>query len=296
MLNNLVHLAKALAPAEGINTTHLPEVEIYRFSTTDTPPLYSTFPASITLTLQGQKEIICGAQSHRYDAGEAALIALDMPLSARITQASPAAPYLCVHIALDPAELGRAAAANPPPAPHGEPAALGIFTADHGLMDNVRRLLELPEQPELLPQLLPLMRQEIGIRLLHHPPSRALLHALLAGGRPGRKIARAVALLKQNMCAKVAIDTLAAELHMSPTAFRQHFKQVVGLSPLQYQKQLRLQAARQLLQSGKLTAAEAAVRVGYESPSQFSREYRRHFGNPPVADMPDAPTGLGAGR
>lgn len=287
MLNNLVHLAKALAPAGGINTTHLPEVEIYRFSTTDTPPLYSTFPASITLTLQGQKEIICGAQSHRYGAGEAALIALDMPLSARITQATPAHPYLCVHIALDAAQMSKTAAASPPLVQPATPAALGIFTADEGLLDSIRRLLQLAAHAELLPQLLPLIRQEIAVRLLHHPASRALLQPLLTGSQPSRRIAQAVTLLKQNMYEKVAIDALAAELHMSPAAFRQHFKHITGLSPLQYQKQLRLQAARQLLHQGH-TAAEAAARVGYESASQFSREYRRHFGSPPATDAGQA--------
>ena len=256
---------------------------MYRFNSSRTPPLYSTYPLSLTLTVQGRKRLLYGRQVLEYGGGEAVLITMDLPLSAQIIQAEPTAPYLCVHIGLDAAQLGQTAAEQIfAPLSRSAAPALTVFTADNALLDAVYRLLRAcVEETNLLPQLAPLIQKEIAVRLLHHPVAQAPLRLLLSGSLPAHKIARALSRIKQTATQKIAIGDLAAELHMSPTAFRQHFRLLTGLSPLQYQKQLRLQQARHLLHNQKISAAEAAERVGYASASQFSREYRRLFGETP---------------
>jgi transcriptional regulator GlxA family with amidase domain len=136
----------------------------------------------------------------------------------------------------------------------------------------------------LIPQLAPLIEREIAVRLLAGAYGPLLRH-LVAAGSPSQQIARAVSWLKLNFANALRVDELAGHAHMSPSTFRQHFRSITGMSPLQYQKQLRLQEARQLMLSQNLDAGSAGVRVGYESASQFSREYARLFGAPPVRDI-----------
>jgi AraC-like DNA-binding protein len=146
------------------------------------------------------------------------------------------------------------------------------------------RLVNLLDEPTLVPRLAPLIQQEITIRLLTGPHGPHLRHLVIAGS-PGQQIAKAVAWLKQNFAQPLHGDDLANRAHMSPSTFRQHFRALTGVSPLQYQKQLRLQEARQLMLNENLDAGGAAVSVGYESASQFSREYSRLFGAPPQRDI-----------
>jgi transcriptional regulator GlxA family with amidase domain len=136
----------------------------------------------------------------------------------------------------------------------------------------------------LLPRLAPLIQQEITIRLLAGPHGRCL-RQLVSAGSPGQRIAKTVVWLKQNFARAMDVKELAARAHMSATTFRQHFRTMTGVSPLQYQKQLRLQEARQLMLNQDLDAGRAGDRVGYESASQFSREYARLFGEPPQRDI-----------
>ncbi|MDO5356937.1 MAG: AraC family transcriptional regulator [Conchiformibius sp.] len=286
MIRKVLHLVSKLAQHNGINSTALPNMEVYCFADVPTPPLYSTYPLSLTLTVQGRKRLLYGKQILEYGAGEAVLITMDLPLSAQIIQAEPLQPYLCVHIGLDAAQLAQTAAQQTftAPLPRHLAPALTVFTVNDVLLDAVYRLLRVcTEEQHLVPQLAPLIQQEITVRLLHHPVAQTPLRLLLSGSRPTHKIARALTRIRQNATHKIAIDSLASELNMSPTAFRQHFRLLTGFSPLQYQKQLRLQQARHLLHNQKITAAEAAERVGYASVSQFSREYRRLFDETPSA-------------
>jgi transcriptional regulator GlxA family with amidase domain len=161
---------------------------------------------------------------------------------------------------------------------------VSIETLGVDLLDALLRLVKLLEQPDLVPHLAPLIQQEITVRLLTGPHGRQLRHVMTVGS-PSQQIATAVAWLKQNFIEAVRVDDLADRAHMSPSTFRQHFRRVTGVSPLQYQKQLRLQEARQLMLNGNHDAGSAAGQVGYESPSQFSREYRRLFGAPPHRDV-----------
>ena len=144
--------------------------------------------------------------------------------------------------------------------------------------------MKLLEQPDLVPHLAPLIQQEITVRLLTGPHGPHLRHIVTVGS-PSQQIATAVAWLKQNFIEAFRVDDLADRAHMSPSTFRQHFRSITGVSPLQYQKQLRLQEARQLMLNENHDAGSAAGQVGYESPSQFSREYSRLFGAPPQRDV-----------
>jgi len=162
--------------------------------------------------------------------------------------------------------------------------SLSFEALDAALLDALVRLVKLLEEPTLVPRLAPLIQQEITVRLLTGPHGAQLRH-LATSGSPSQQIARAVAWLKQNFVHPLKGDDLAHLAHMSPSTFRQHFRALTGVSPLQYQKQLRLQEARQLMLNENLDAGSAAGRVGYESPSQFSREYSRLFGAPPQRDI-----------
>jgi transcriptional regulator GlxA family with amidase domain len=162
--------------------------------------------------------------------------------------------------------------------------AISFEVLDGVLLDPLVRLVKLLGEPALVPRLAPLIQQEITVRLLTGPHGAQLRH-LVTTGSPGQQIAKAVAWLKQNFVEALKGGDLADRAHMSPSTFRQHFRALTGVSPLQYQKQLRLQEARQLMLNEALDAGSAAVRVGYESASQFSREYSRLFGEPPQRDI-----------
>jgi AraC-like DNA-binding protein len=185
------------------------------------------------------------------------------------------------------------------PRPRREHAyrAISFEALDGTLLDPLVRLVRLLGEPTLVPRLAPLIQQEITVRLLTGPHAAQLRH-LVATGSPSQQIAKAVAWLKQNFVLPLRGDDLADRAHMSASTFRQHFRALTGVSPLQYQKQLRLQEARQLMLNENLDAGSAAVHVGYESASQFSREYSRLFGAPPqrdIARMRLAPVSAAAG-
>jgi AraC-like DNA-binding protein len=160
---------------------------------------------------------------------------------------------------------------------------MAVVTLDEGLQDAVTRVIRLLEESVLVPQLAPLILQEVTVRLLHGPHG-PMLRQLVATGSPSQQIAKVMSWLKQHFMEEVPIDDLAGRAHMSPSTFRQHFRSVAGTSPLQYLKHLRLQAARQMMLNEGLDAGSTALRVGYESSSQFNREYSRLFGQPPLRD------------
>jgi transcriptional regulator GlxA family with amidase domain len=162
--------------------------------------------------------------------------------------------------------------------------SISVEELDAALLDALVRLVRLLNEPALVPQLAPLLQQEITIRLLTGPHGPQLRH-LVTTGSPSQQIARVVAWIKKNFVQALPVDDLAQRAHMSPSTIRQHFRAITGSSPLQFQKQLRLQEARQLMLNQNLDAGSAAGLVGYESASQFSREYSRLFGAPPQRDI-----------
>jgi transcriptional regulator GlxA family with amidase domain len=190
-------------------------------------------------------------------------------------------------LTLDVRSIVQMAAEMDTPRPRREDAhrSISFEALDAALLDALVRLVNLlGGEPALIPRLAPLIQQEVIIRLLTGPHGPQL-RRLVTSGSPGQQIAKAVAWLKKNFVQALHGDELADRAHMSPSTFRQHFRALTGVSPLQYQKQLRLQEARQLMLNENFDAGSAAVHVGYESASQFSREYSRLFGAPPQRDI-----------
>jgi transcriptional regulator GlxA family with amidase domain len=214
------------------------------------------------------------------------LTTIDLPVVSHVADASRREPFLGMMLTFDVRSITEAASELDLPRPRRDDArrAISFEPLDAALLDALVRLVKLLDEPALAPQLTPLIRQEVIIRLLTGPHGTQLIH-LVTSGSPSQQIAKSVAWLKQNFAHTFRIDDVAHRAHMSPSTFRQHFRALTGVSPLQYQKQLRLQEARQLMLNENLDAGSAAGRVGYESPSQFSREYSRVFGAPPLRDI-----------
>lgn len=289
------------APSDGHHATAVPGLQLIRASAAG-QPLPTVYQPGLVVVLQGRKQALLGGQVLRYDPLHCLVVSVTMLPAGQITEASPAAPYLCMRLNLDTQALAALMLELGPPSAgaHGTPDAGAPGTAARGLnvarvspslLEAVLRLLRLLDTPQHLAVLAPLAVREILYRVLVGELGGPLRQLARAEG-PGQRIARAIGLLERRYAEPVRVDELAAAAHMSASSLHQHFKQVTALSPLQYQKQLRLHQARRLMLAEGLDAAAAAHRVGYESPSQFSREYRRLFGAPPRAEIAQLRDGM----
>lgn len=234
--------------------------------------------------LQGEKSVEIGGRVARVHAGESILVCHPLPVVSRITLASPGQPYVALVARLDLGELG-ALAAGLPPAREAPVRALDVAPTDPWTLDVLSRTVDLVDDPETVPVLLPLLRRELHFRLLRAGLG-AGLRTLLAGRGQARPIGQAIRSLRGDLRQRLDVDALARSVGMSPSAFYRHFKAVADTTPLQFLKDLRLTEARRLLQAGGHGVATVAFDLGYESPSQFSREYHRRFGNAPSRDLP----------
>lgn len=245
------------------------------------PALYE--PAIIAVA-QGRKEVEIGGVVHRYDPAHYVLASIQLPAMCRVSKASPRTPYLALKVALDPRLVGELLADGLPVEPAGPPErGLVVTSLDDELQDAIARLVALLDAPAHIPALAPLVLRELTYRALTGPQGGRLRQSVAAGGA-GQRVAKAIGWLKAHAAKPLRMEAVAKRVGMGLSAFHQHFKAVTGMSPLQFQKRLRLLEARRLLVAEGRTAAEAAFEVGYESPSQFSREYRRAFGVPPRQD------------
>jgi AraC-like DNA-binding protein len=288
VLGVLAALARAVqrvALSDGDYVTAIPELSLHRRSAT-TEPLHCIYGFGVGITVSGQKRVALGEEVFDYAAGQSLLTTADLPVVTHVTRASPAQPFLGLMVRLDARAIVQAAAemALPQPTKDSSYRAMSLGDLDATLLGTVTRLVYLLDEPRLIPQIAPLLQQEIVVRLLagRHGPQ---LQRLVAIGSPSQQVVQSMAWLKMNFMQPVLADELAASVHMSPSTFRQHFRAVAGMSPMQYLKQLRLQEARQLMLNQGIDAGTAGVRVGYESASQFSREYARLFGAPPSRDI-----------
>ena len=273
----LIDAVCKIAQADGDFSTSIPELSLYRRSQPEAPAP-CVYPRGLVLILQGQKQIAFGRRKLECGTGDSLLLTVDLPVVSQLVQANPERPFLGLLLQLDGALLVQVANDTKEwPTENTAPTSLSIAPAEYGLLQAITRLVQLHQEPHLLLHLAPLIQREIALRLLTGVHG-ASLRSLLTVGSPAQKIARAMRLLKQHFAEKTAIDTLAAKVGMSPTTFRQHFHQIAGISPLQYQKQLRLQQAKQLMLNESADIANAPAQAGYESVSQFSREYKRFFG------------------
>jgi AraC-like DNA-binding protein len=283
-LLTLVELLERQTRADGNYPTAIRGLTLYRHAK-PSPPTSVVYEPALCVIAQGSKRVMFGDQEYRYDAARYLLIAADVPATARIVAATAQTPYLALRLVLDPLEVGEVVAQlGPRQQPTPATGALAVSALDPALLDSVIRLVELLEIPRDAQVLAPLVRREITYRLLVGSGGHRL-RQIISGNDQGQRITHALRWLKANYVEPLRVESLAKQAGMSASALHRHFKAVTALSPLQYQKRLRLQEARRLMLGEALDAAEASFRVGYESPSQFSREYGRLFGAPPRRDI-----------
>lgn len=269
---------------DGFHATPIERVTLVR-SSTMTMPMPNVYRPQLCLVAQGHKEVTLGDRVFRYAPGRYGVVTCDLPVIGHVVEATPDKPYLCLYLDFDPVMLGELALRVPPP-PRAPSPPIGKTVSDAGaaLLDAALRLLRLLDDPAALPVLGPLAEQEILYRLLAGPDGARMRHITSSQGRVAQ-VGRAIAWIGKNFRERFSIERLAAEVGMSPSSLHEHFRAVTAMTPLQFQKQLRLQDARSLMLVQDIDATTAAFCVGYESPSQFSREYRRHFGEPPARDI-----------
>lgn len=270
---------------DGLNETPVPGLALIRASA-PSQPLPSVYHPSLCVVVQGRKRALLGDEVFVYDPLHYLVVSMTLPVTGQIIDATPQQPYLCLRVDIDPRLVTELLAQLPPSSPPREPASRPLFLArtSASLLDAVLRLARLLDTPEEAPVLAPLALREIHYRVLTGELGERLRQLCDVDG-PSQRVARAIELLKQRYADTLRIEELAAAAHMSPSALHQRFKAVTTMSPLQFQKQLRLQEARRLMLADGMEAAAAGHRVGYESPSQFSREYRRLFGAPPRREI-----------
>lgn len=279
------HLDVALRYArEGEPATAIPRFEIaIGPSTSDAAPCL--YRSMICFILQGSKDVAIHDDMLRYNSAQYLVSALDLPLSGQVHEAAGGRPYVAVSLVLDPALLAEVVSTMPPVHDANTSArAIAINAMSPPVRDTLLRLLSLLDTPDDIPVLAPMAERELLYRLLQGPQGRLLRDIARPEGALSR-IRRAVQWIRNHRDTRLRIEALCDVSGMSRASLHRHFVALTGLSPIQYQKQLRLQEARQLLLAGDHSASDVAFAVGYESASQFSREYLRQFGAPPMSDV-----------
>jgi AraC-like DNA-binding protein len=249
------------------------------------PPVHLIFKPALCIVVQGAKWAVFGDQHMDYRAGQALIVSVETPALGRVAQASPTEPFLGIIIEFDLAIMREVADTLGTPAPGGEGPGSGVFVTDFAgpLADCTLRLVRLLDTPKAIPVLQPAIMREIAYWLLSGPHGAEVARMVLANTHAHRVIA-AIHRLRDRFAEPVRIDDLAASAQMSASAFHRQFRRFTAMTPLQYQKQMRLLEARRLMVGEAASAETAAFAVGYESASQFSREYSRMFGLPPRRD------------
>ena len=252
-------------------------------------PIHSVLEPSVCVIAQGSKEVLLGESRYRYDPSQYLLATVELPRVSQVLEASPERPYLALRLELAPTRVSSVMEEAGHPlhsstSGHSDARAIDVSPLDGNMLDAFVRLTRLLDVPAEAPVLLPLITREIIYRLLLGEQGPRLRHLALQGGYTP-DIARAVGRLRQDFDQPLHIEQIARELGMSVSGFHHHFKAITALSPLQFQKRLRLQEARRLMLGEDLDAASAAYRVGYRDASHFNREYKSLFGVPPMRDV-----------
>ncbi|MGV2098069.1 AraC family transcriptional regulator N-terminal domain-containing protein [Rhizobium sp. 21-4511-3d] len=277
----LAELIDRHAGTDGSFDTALPRVGIIR-SSAKTEPIHTMYEPSCCIVAQGRKRAVVGDRVHVYDSAHYLVVGVDLPVIGAVVEASADRPYLCMRVQLD-----RGMLAELMPAADGkasESAAAGVSASTPELLDAAVRMLQLLDAPEDAGILAPMIEREMLYRLIRGPQA-PLLRQIANRESRLNQIGRAVDFIRKNFSEPFAIEHLASVAGMSASTFYEHFKSVMAMSPLQFRTQLRLQEARRLMVTEGLTAAEAGFRVGYDSPSQFSRDYVRVHSVPPRRDV-----------
>lgn len=270
---------------DGMHPVAIGGLQCIRMSTPshELPHVYNP---CVCVIVQGEKQVLLQGETYRYAPRQFLAVSVDLPLFGQVLVASAEAPYLCLAIDLDASTIADLLAQSDDAGwPRGE-TARGLFVGDldDATLESVVRLARLLDAPRDISVLAPLALREFHYRLLRGPYGPAVAQMAIAGSNT-HKIGQVIRHMRANFAEPIRVEELASKANMSPSSFHQHFKAVTAMSPLQYQKRLRLTEARGLLLGGGMDAASAAYRVGYQSVSQFSREYARLFGAPPMRDV-----------
>ncbi len=284
--HEIASIAARFAPGEGEFKTAIEGLGLSRRSM-PSAPCHASYRPCFAMVIQGAKSLQLGTDTINYGAGDYLLTSLDLPVAWRVVEASPEVPHFCITLAISPEKLLDLLSRTDIQRP-AEPAAgqrgMMVNIATPELLDAAVRLLRLLDNPSDIPAMAPLLEQEILYRILTGPAGGQLINIAVADNH-GHRIARAVAWLRENFARPLRIEELAEHVNMSVSSFHHHFKAITAMTPVQYQKQLRLHEARRLMLIERLDVGTAGHRVGYQSPSQFSREYSRLYGLSPLRDV-----------
>jgi AraC-like DNA-binding protein len=288
MENEIKELVKRIArwtDKGELHTTGIPGLSLFRRDES-TEPISGMYEPSICLVAQGAKRVLLGDDTYVYDAHHYLITSVHLPTVVQIISASRAKPYLGLMLRLDMGEISQLMVDSNLPAPRTQQSSRGMATGEVTLplLTAFQRLIDLLDEEQDVPILAPIIQREISYRLLIGDQG-ARLRQIASAGSQSNQIARAINWLNGNFTEPLRIDDLAKQVNMSVSTFHHHFRAVTAMSPLQFQKRLRLNEARRLMLIEPLDATTAAFQVGYESPSQFSREYSRLFGAPPLRDI-----------
>ena len=281
---DLVQLLERRTGSDGRHETAVRELKLYRFSE-PTEPTYVLQEPAVYVVVQGRKQVTVGDETYVYDPSQYLAVSVDLPALGNVVVASPGEPYLCMTLTVDPRDLAALIVemGQRTPRDDHDGRALYVSALRAPLLDGFLRLVRLLDAPQDVAVLGPLILRELHYRLLQSEQFGRLAQMAIGDGRL-RRVSGAIAWVKEHFAEPLRIDELAKLANMSPSALHNHFKAVAAMSPIQYQKRLRLQEARRLLLSGGTSAEAVAYAVGYASASQFSREYVRLFGQPPRRD------------
>jgi AraC-like DNA-binding protein len=286
--NQQTELAKVIERHRGTNgnyETAIPSMFFVR-RTTDSEPKYGVYKPSLCIMVQGTKEVSLGTENFRYGPGDYLVATVELPVTSQIVETSPENPYLAFILELNTNQMLEVLGDADIFSTLEGSSERGMFVSrlNPSLLDAVVRLARLLDTPEDIPTLAPLFIKEIIYRVLKGEHGDNLKKIAIKGNST-YQIKNAIQLIKTNYDKTIKVEVLAETANMSVSSFHKHFKEVTAMSPIQFQKQIKLQEARRLLLSESTDATAVAYRVGYESPSQFSREYSRMFGFPPIEDI-----------
>ncbi len=255
-------------------------------SSKPTEPVHAVYQPALCFVAQGRKQALLGEEVFRYDPGHYLIYTVDLPLTFQVEEASKERPYLGFRLDLDPSLVASVRMESGIELRKGDARmkAMNVSPIDVNLLDAAVRLVRLLDSPAEYKVLAPLITREIIFRLLSGGQGARLSHLMTSGGDM-RRISKAIGHLREHFDQLLRMEDLAHELGMSVSGFHHHFKSVTAMSPLQFQKQIRLQEARRLMLGEDLDAASAGFRVGYEDPAYFSRDYKKLFGAPPQRDI-----------
>jgi AraC-like DNA-binding protein len=286
-LSELRDLIARHTSVDGVTPTAIASLFLIRYSSPLTPTRTDGLSSPmLCVAVQGQKDVVMGGELYSYGPGHHLVLSLAIPVSARILGATRDKPYLGLRFQFEPMSIGPLVEEARLPAPAGVGSERGFYLAPTPapLLDAVLRFVRLLDSPAQIPVFAPMIEREILLRLLLDDSS-VILHRMAQPESQHQRVAVAITYLRERYRQPMRVEKLARRAGMSPSSFHQWFRTITGISPLQYQKQLRLLEARTILRNERIDVGTVSRRVGYASASQFSREYGRFFGMPPVREI-----------